>query len=160
MSRAPFGKAHHVPNPVVADVSPIKRAGMAKGKKTYKLATRNTVERSNQINLLLLTYHALGVHSSGHGKTEAKWKELLSKFTSEQMTADQMKLLQNGDNKGRAPAMNTLKTWFSGWLRAYDEFAPTVKEGKLSSTGNPMDIDDFELGRQNFDIPWMSSPSK
>jgi hypothetical protein len=68
------------------------------------------------------------------------------------MTADQMKLLQNGDNKGRAPAMNTLKKWFSDWFKAYDEFAPTVKEGKMSSTGNPMDIDDFELGRKNFDI--------
>jgi hypothetical protein len=65
---------------VASGVLPAKRAGMVKGKKTYKLATKNTVERSNQINLLLYAYHALDVHSSRHGKTEAKWKELHSKF--------------------------------------------------------------------------------
>jgi hypothetical protein len=39
MSRAPFSTAHHVANPVVSGVLPAKRAGMTKGKKTYKLAT-------------------------------------------------------------------------------------------------------------------------
>jgi hypothetical protein len=154
MRRAPFGTAQHVPNPVVAGVLPAKRASMVKGKNTYayKLATKNTVERSNQIILLLQTYHALGIHSGKHGKAEAKWKELHSKFAADEMAPAQEKLLQNGDNKGRAPAMNTLKKWFSDWFKAYGEFAPTAEEGKVSSTGNPMDIDDFELGRKNFDI--------
>jgi hypothetical protein len=54
MSRAPFAKAHDVPNPVVARVLPVRRLGLQKGKKTYKLGPRNSVERSKQINLLLL----------------------------------------------------------------------------------------------------------
>jgi hypothetical protein len=57
MSRAPFAKAHDVPNPVAALVS-CQLDGLAcnlqKGKKTYKPGPRNSVEHaSKQINLLL-----------------------------------------------------------------------------------------------------------
>jgi hypothetical protein len=55
MSRAPFTKVHDVPNPVAARVLPLRRLGLQKGKKTYKLGPRNSAERSKtQINLLLL----------------------------------------------------------------------------------------------------------
>ena len=54
MRRTPFSTAQHVPNPVAGGVLPAKRAGMVKGKNTYKLATKNAVDRSNQI---LLTPH-------------------------------------------------------------------------------------------------------
>ena len=68
MSRAPFTKVHDVPNPVAARVLPLRRLGLQKGKRTYKLGPRNSVVRgaqqANQFAAPLLFLKSKGVTRS------------------------------------------------------------------------------------------------